>query len=428
MLYIECPDCSNPLKVGPDHIGDTVTCPACGRAFVMSEPGTKPADLVREVAPEPMTEEQDEDDSPPASEIESIPAPRSRLSTAIRFVAGFVAFVVILIGVWIMGERASKPAHPPIVLSDSQQAYLNQLAASQESRELGHYHAMLDEIRNTKSEIEFLRKIAWIEGAEKPETAFANDRVPENLQDALRRSKDSLFRRLREQDIVEMDGPDREAARVKDAAEDRQLRELREQFDRDLAQGKIRLHDGSKKYQRFRNLVGTLPVLEAKCDALEVKLLPRLSRDELSKERQIAQADLKAGESELQTVKLERDEAYSWAFRNAVSLRLPLGLEHAIWRSTDSTVKKRRQREIAEMANTDRDAAQRKDADEDRKVKAIEDELMDEIKRGSLPLSMRLDSDYMDIEEYLRWLNQRVSRLHSRCTRLEALGKTLEAK
>jgi hypothetical protein len=61
-------------------------------------------------------------------------------------------------------------------------------------------------------------------------------------------------------------------------------------------------------------------------------------------------------------------------------------------------------------------------------VKAIEDELMDEIKRGSLPLSMRLDSDYMDIEEYLRWLNQRVSRLHSRCTRLEALGKTLEAK
>jgi|SRR5580704_9206758 hypothetical protein len=72
MLYISCPDCSSPLKVSLDSIGDTVTCPACGQSFVVSDPEAKPPKVVLE----PLTDDDDEDDSESASEIETelIPA------------------------------------------------------------------------------------------------------------------------------------------------------------------------------------------------------------------------------------------------------------------------------------------------------------------------------------------------------------------
>jgi uncharacterized Zn finger protein (UPF0148 family) len=123
MLHIACPDCANPLKVEPEAIGNTVTCPACGQKFMVSERGTKPPELVPQVVLEPVADDEDDDESD--SDVNAAPVSASqqgnlftkslslRASVCIFFACIFVLGFLDLV-VESRGRRPLPPTVPAI--------------------------------------------------------------------------------------------------------------------------------------------------------------------------------------------------------------------------------------------------------------------------------------------------------------------------
>jgi ribosomal protein S27E len=162
-MHISCPDCSNPLKVASESIGETVTCSACGQSFVVCEPGTKPAELVPQVVLEPADDEYgDEEDDEPLSpsfvEAEPVSRPGLQPQSIVFLVAGSFVFLVILIGLSISSRHTLDPDDAPVDLDDGEVSYLEGLAEAQHARELAGYHRLLNKLRDTESEIESLRE------------------------------------------------------------------------------------------------------------------------------------------------------------------------------------------------------------------------------------------------------------------------------
>jgi uncharacterized protein YbaR (Trm112 family) len=140
MPHIACPDCSNPLKIRPDEIGDTVTCPACGRRFMVSDPAASP--VVPQIVLEPADdeyeddEEEDEPSSPSLVVVEPVSRPGSKLPSIVLFVAGSFVFLAILIGLSISSRHALDPDYAPVDVDEGELSYLDGIAEAQYAREL----------------------------------------------------------------------------------------------------------------------------------------------------------------------------------------------------------------------------------------------------------------------------------------------------
>jgi DNA-directed RNA polymerase subunit M/transcription elongation factor TFIIS len=145
MLHVTCPDCANPLKVSADSIGETVTCPACGQSFRISEPGPKPPELVPQVVLQPVTEGDEDNDADSESDVETpaIPAAKRgsvftrQLSPRAFLIMGvFVLFILIPIFLSGLGNarRQSDDELRERLEERSREAYFKQLNEAQKAR------------------------------------------------------------------------------------------------------------------------------------------------------------------------------------------------------------------------------------------------------------------------------------------------------
>jgi hypothetical protein len=358
--------------------------------------------------------------------------PAERPSSAWSIVA--TCFGLLWVGSIAYAEppqtAASSAASGSTVSATAQQktleAELQQFAKLPVDKAIVVYRKALREESGAQSAYEPLQEQVHREYVAKYESIFKGS-VPQDLKDAFKRMANRDARRGRLVEISQMKEAERGSAVAKDAAEDRRLEKLRQQFDDDLDHDRIPavlnfVSSNKGTARRVQEQEANLHAVQAKVDKFEASLFPRLEHDQVVEVRRFVYSELERAKDELQARMKAIDDICNEAMPKELHSMTPPELDNVLRKNLDpeaATV--RRLVELHSMAPSDRKAALRKDAEENRKFEEISKRFDNDLKRRGLPLTVKFDLDAKEALKRKFWQQGKIARLQARFDKLDAL-------
>jgi hypothetical protein len=448
MVTVACPSCAKRLKAPDEAIGKKAKCTNCGRSFVLSAtpplPSVEPAAIVLEPV-----------DAPKATRV-----PRWAV-VAICCGGGVVLLVLVALvftrrnvpelpqtsgarpalaaGAQPSQKPAASPPSPPLEAGAPEspaptgeapktpEAELERFAKLPTDKALQVYFQALRQEVDMESEREALRDKARQAYLKEYEALFAS-RIPKDLEDAFKRMTDRSVRRKRVLEIAKMQGPERAAALAKDSAEERRIWKLRQQFREERHSNEAGyagfanfVNTNKESGQRLKTLQSKLQELQTKIDKSEVNLFPRLAHEQIVEARIFVHVDLRVDEDRLEELKKKFDEVSLAAVEKEIESRTPPELEAALRRENDSAVRSKREEEIANLPSSgEREAAQQKDAEEERRMQVSWAVISEEIASMGGPLAVQvLDLVPTDLKYKCECQEKKCARGRARSNKLE---------
>ncbi|HET6327055.1 MAG TPA: hypothetical protein VFG04_20410 [Planctomycetaceae bacterium] len=310
---------------------------------------------------------------------------------------------------------STSPARPQVAL----EAELQQFANLPVDKAMKAYWKGLIEVWDAESEYDRLRLEADQAFKRQCEDEFKK-RVPADLADAFKRMTDRAARHARLLTIWKMQEPERAAAEAKDAAEEERVWKLRQQFDDEQKQGKIPELIKNEASQRLKAEDSKIQALRARAGKFEANLFPRMSRDQVVTMRQFVNPNTRLEEDKLAELKKTLNATAMESSLKEVESRMRPELEAAFRRASDDTLSGRRL-ETGMMNRADGDAAQRKDAEDDGKLRDLAIAIAKETKLHGLLMTTKADIDATDLPNRIAWQEEKCASRRATSMKLEDL-------
>src|ERR1700733_12859732 len=291
------------------------------------------------------------------------------------------------------------------------EAELQQFAKLPVDRAMKAYWKGLIEAWDAESEYDRLRLQADQAFTRQCENEFKK-RVPVDLADTFKRMTDRAARHARLLTIWKMQEPERAVAEAKDAAEEERVWKLRQQFDDEQEQGKVSELTNSKNEtaQRLKAEDSKIQALRARAGKFEGNLFPRMSRDQVATMRQFVNPNTRLEEDKLAELKKALDATAKRSSLKEVESRMRPELEAAFRRASDPALM---------MNRADGDAAQRKQAEDDGKLRDLAIAIAKETKLHGPPMTMKADIDATDLPNRIAWQEEKCSNRRAISMKLE---------
>jgi hypothetical protein len=442
MPHIECPDCSNPLKVGPDCIGETVTCPACGRTFVLTEPGTPP--VVPKVTLQPADDEYADDDdrddappSPPVVDLEPLDRPGSMRPWIGLFGAALLVFVIFVIRSSNSSEHATDTSNAPLLFDDDSAIHDGALREVDSKRELANYHRVWHKLRDTESEIESLqeRHTTHVADGSAKSTDLAPDDVGRlnsltaelpSLKASCHQIETLTFPYLSSADLM------KECCFAK---EDLQMAEVALQYpdknetEQSSTRKKKQIAELQAHNEQLESLLSTH--LKGRRAASAGRIFETGTLDERLEHFQQLDFDKAQAIHHQAWDKHDREQAELLTFQARLhhdfieqcviefGRRIPANLIDAFLRKTSRGYRDRSEVQVSNMNASDHKAAREKQAADDKRLEQQQQEYEVELSH-KLPDSVNYIASETDLAQLVKGQAAKVDALRSECERLEA--------
>jgi len=309
---------------------------------------------------------------------------------------------------------STSPAPAQVAL----EAELQQFANLPVDKAMKAYWKGLIAVWDAESEYDRLRLEADQAFTRQCENEFKK-RVPADLADTFKRMTDRAARHARLLTIWKMQEPERAAAEAKDTAEEERVWKLRQQFDDEQKQGKIPELIKNEASQRLKTEDSKIQALRARAGKFEANLFPRMSRDQVVTMRQFVNPNTRLEEDKLAELKKTLNATAMESTLKEIESRMRPELEAAFRRASDDALSGRL--ETWMMNRADGDAAQRKDAEDDGKLRDLAIAIAKETKLHGLLMTTKADIDATDLPNRIAWQEEKCASRRATSMKLEDL-------